>query len=546
MTGFRLLKIALLSLAMATSAGMAAAQTGAAAPTQTAPEQVAPEGPEALVIQERRGVRPPPLGAEMFTGPVPSASTNIVDPDYVLQPGDSVQVTMWGMVEGAHELTIDSQGNIVVPGVGPVSMTGVTAAQAPAVVERASRRIYNEGVQVYATPVSTAATRVLVTGPVERPGAFAGASDDALIVYLQRAGGIDPMRGSYRRIRILRNGQLLARADLYAFLREGALPQISFRNGDAIVVEEQGPIVSVTGDVRAPFTFEMAGQTGLGSDLMVFARPHPGATHAAIVGVRQAQPFSAYLPLHEFSAFTLQDGDRVQFESDSRSADVLVRVEGAHDGPSVFTEVRGATVAQVLAQVAIDPDADMEAIHLRRQSVREAQRQTLNEGLERLERTVLLSPARSPAEAASRSASLAFVTEYIERARQVEPLGILALSGLDLNLVRVETGDVIVIPRRSQVVTIAGEVNAPQSLLAHSGVSVSNYVRAAGGFTPRADRRNVLVFRQDGQLRQGGHAMPGDRILVMSKPDSTLLPFLRDLTQTIFQMAGVLVAVDRF
>ena len=40
--------------------------------------------------------------------------------------------------------------------------------------------------------------------------------------------------------------------------------------------------------------------------------------------------------------------------------------------------------------------------------------------------------------------------------------------------------------------------------------------------------------------------MPGDRILVMSKPDSTLLPFLRDLTQTIFQMAGVLVAVDRF
>lgn len=546
MTGSRLLKIAAMVAALTAPSGFAMAQTGAAAPIRVAPEQAAPQGPEALVIQERRGERPPPLGAEMFAGPAPEATTDVVDPDYVLQPGDTVQVTLWGMVEGNHELTIDSQGNVVVPGVGPIRLAGTTAAQAPAVVERASRRIYNEGVQVYATPVSTAATRVLVTGPVAQPGSFAGASDDALIVFLQRAGGIDPVRGSYRRVRVLRGGEVIARADLYDFLREGMLPRLSFRNGDAVVVEEQGPIVSVSGDVRAPFTFELASHTGQGGELMLFARPQPGATHVAVVGVRDGAPISHYMPLEAFSAFTLMDGDRVQFESDSRAANVLVRVEGAHGGPSVFTQARGTTVAQILAQVAIDYDADMESIHLRRQSVREAQQQTLNEGLERLERTVLLSPARSPAEAQSRATSLAFVTEYIARARQVEPLGILALSGQDLNQVRLETGDVIVIPRRSQVVTIAGEVNAPQSILVQSAGPVSDYVRAAGGFTPRADRRNVLVFRQDGQLREGGRAMPGDRILVMSKPDSTLLPFLRDLTQTIFQMAGVLVAVDRF
>src|SRR5690606_19247371 len=163
-------------------------------------------------------------------------------------------------------------GNVVVPGVGPIRLAGVAAAEAPAVVEQASRRVYNEGVQVYATPISTASTRVLVTGPVEQPGAYAGASDDALIVYLQRAGGIDPVRGSYRRVRVLRGGEVIARADLYDFLREGALPSISFRNGDAVVVEEQGPIVSVTGDVRASFTFELAGPTGQGGEIMRFAR----------------------------------------------------------------------------------------------------------------------------------------------------------------------------------------------------------------------------------------------------------------------------------
>lgn len=546
MTGIRLLKIAALAVALSAPSGLSMAQTGAAAPVRVSPDQAAPAGPEALVLQERLGERPPPLGAEMFAGRPPELTTDVSDPDYLLQTGDTVQVTLWGIVEGTHNLTIDSQGNVVVPGVGPIRLEGVSASQAPAVVERASRRVYNEGVQVYATPTATAPTRVLVTGPVARPGSFAGASDDALIVFLQRAGGIDPNRGSYRRLRVLRGGEVIARVDLYDFLREGLLPRLSFRNGDAVVVEEQGPVVSVSGDVRAPFTFELSGATGQGGELMLFARPQPGATHVAVVGVRGGAPISHYMTLNDFSAFTLMDGDRVQFESDARPTNVLVRVEGSHGGPSVFTEARGTTVAQVLARLAIDADADMESIHLRRQSVREAQQQTLNEGLERLERTVLLSPARSPAEAQSRSASLAFVTEYIARARRVEPLGILALSGQDLNQVRLESGDVIVIPRRSQVVTIAGEVNAPQSMLAQSAQAVSSYVRAAGGFTPRADRRNVLVFRQDGQLREGGRAMPGDRILVMSKPDSTLLPFLRDLTQTIFQMAGVLVAVDRF
>ncbi len=85
-----------------------------------------------------------------------------------------------------------------------------------------------------------------------------------------------------------------------------------------------------------------------------------------------------------------------------------------------------------------------------------------------------------------------------------------------------------------------------KSILAHPSGNTAQYVRIAGGFTRRADRSHVLVFRQDGQIREGARVEPGDRILVPTKPDSTLLPFIRDLTQTIFQMAGVLVAIDRF
>ena len=69
-------------------------------------------------------------------------------------------------------------------------------------------------------------------------------------------------------------------------------------------------------------------------------------------------------------------------------------------------------------------------------------------------------------------------------------------------------------------------------------------VLAGGLFAGLAAAR--LVQREWGSTDDEVAAeLPGDRILVMSKPDSTWLPFIRDLTQTIFQMAGVFVAIDR-
>lgn len=518
---------------------------GTTAPVQTPASERSVLGPEALVRAEARGVRPPPLGSELFLSTPPSGDNAIVDSGYVLKPGDQVRVTLYGLVDNDQQLTIDSQGNVLVPGVGPVRLAGVSAGEAPAVIERASRAIYSDGVQVYAAPVAAANIQVLVTGPVERPGAYAGGSDDAIVTYLQRAGGIDDERGSYRRVRVVRQGQTIAEADIYDFLQRGLTPQVNFRNGDAVVVGDQGSIVSVTGDVRAPYTFELAQPTGVGGEIMAFARPRPEVSHVAVVGVRQGQPYSAYLPMAEFASFPLYDGDRVQFESDVRSAEILVRIEGTAGGPSVFSVPRGSTVASVLAQAPISPEADMANIYIRRESVRQTQKQLLDDGLVRLERAMFTAPSRGPSEAAARAQSLSFVTDWIERARQVEPLGILALGDQDLNAVRLETGDVIVVPGYSQVVTIAGEVNAPQTTIFTGRSGVGDYVRLAGGYTPRADRGNVLVFRPDGRIRPDRRVQPGDRILVVGKPDSTLLPFIRDLTQTLFQTAGIFLAIDR-
>jgi hypothetical protein len=362
------------------------------------------------------------------------------------------------------------------------------------------------------------------------------------VLFLQRAAGIDANRGSYRRIRVVRAGETIATGDLYDFLRDGALPRVAFRNGDAIVVESQGSTVAVTGDVRSAYSFELSAPTGQGAEIMRYARPRPGANQVAIVGIRNGQPYSNYLSLADFANFTLMDGDRVQFESDIRASEVLIRVEAPHTGPSVFSVPRGTTVGAVLAQMSIDADADWASVHVRRASLQRTQKALLDEGLDRLERNILLAPALTSGVATARAQSASAAQQYIAVARQVQPPGILALGGRDLNAVLLESGDVVVIPRQSQIVSIGGEVQQPQSVVAGGPASVSSYVRLAGGFTPRADRRRILIFKPDGQLRQGTSVLPGDRVLIQGKPDSTLIALIRDLA---LSTASVFLSIDR-
>lgn len=537
-------RLVLLALAAMLVVAPAMAQDAGGAPTPVQAERPAPQGPRVLSSQELTGQRPTPLGAELFEGEAPTYSPQILDPSYMMQPGDRVSVSLYGGVTATMELSLDARGNIIIPNVGPVQLGGVRAGQVQGVVTSAVRRTYNETVKVYAAALVAAPIQVFVTGPVARPGAYPSAPGDSVVTLLQRAGGIDANRGSYRNVRIVRDGQVMAVADLYEFLRSGTLPNFSFRNGDAVVVGEQGPVVSVEGTVRAPFTFELDGPA-TGAQILTYARPRPETTHAALIGTRDRMPVTNYLGLDAFANQPVADGDRIRFEKDVRATQLAVRVEGAHDGPSVFTVPRGATVGQVLAMVQVDPTADQSAIYIRRESVRRTQKQMLEDSLFRLERAALTAPMRTPGEASARTQEAAFITQFIERARRIEPLGIVTLAGQDRERVLLETDDVIVIPEYSQVVTIAGEVQAPQSIL-HRSTRVADYVKAAGGFTNKADRRRILVLRADGGIREDGRVAPGDRILVLPKMDSKIFELVKDFTQILYQIAIAARAVDGF
>ena len=526
-----------------TSAQAVTATAQAGAGSQAAPLIGAnPATPAAtsLLQYQNAGIRPAPFGSELFSSANLTATTvGVVDPTYIMKPGDQIALTLWGSVPDTNAtVVVDTNGNIFVPGVGPVLVGGQTAGRIDAIVKSAAAAVYRTAVHIYAAPVTTVPITVFMTGPVVAPGPYAGLGSDSVVAFLQRAGGIDPNRGSYRNIIVRRNGQTVAHLDLYAFLRTGTLPAVSLHNNDVIVVGQQGPIVSVSGAARAPYTFELAGPSGVGEELLYYARPRPEANYVALLGFRDAKPLNAYVPVKDFARLPLLDGDRIGFSADENADTVVVQVTGAVNGPASYVVPKQTSLAAVLARISLEPMADRRWIYLQRVSAAFIQKQLLSEALARLQKAVYTQPAPTAALVSANAAQATTIQNYINFASQVQPIGIVAFPpGADLSQVSLEPNDIIVVPYKSQVVSIGGEVTEPQTVIYQPGKTIKDYVKRAGGFGQIANRGKILVIHPDASTDVNAIPGPGDRILVVVKLPGHFLDLAATLTQVLYQIA---------
>ena len=536
------------STSTVTTATSPSAPTTTSQPAPLLGASTEPTSPSSLLQYQTLGIRPAPFGSEMFSSANVSATTiGVVDPGYIMKPGDVVALTLWGSVPDANlQAVIDTNGNVVVPGVGPVKVGGLAAGQVDATIKRAAAAVYRNAVHIYAAPVTTVPITVFMTGPVTAPGPYAGLGSDSVVAFLQRAGGIDPNRGSYRNIIVKRNGQVVAHVDLYAFLRTGELPQVALRNGDVIVVGQQGPVVSVSGAARAPFTFELAGTSGVGEEILYYARPRPEANYVAVLGVRDAQPLNAYVTVPEFAGMPLMDGDRVGFSADALSDTVAIQVTGAFHGPGAYVVPRQTSVAAMIARIPLDSMADRRWIYLQRASVAVTQKQLLSESLARLQKAIYTTPPPVASLSGAYAAQAQTLQTYINFANQIMPIGNVAFPpGIDLSRVSLEPDDIIVIPFKSQVVSVGGEVTQAQTLIYEPGAPLKAYIRKAGGFSNLADQGHILIIHPDGSIQTNGAVTPGDRILVITKLPGHYIDIASALTQILFNTALAAIAISK-
>lgn len=519
-----------------------AAQLQAAAQAQqaaTMPAEVPLQAPQRYDYSANRATDV--FGASLFSGSFAAGGATQFNPDYMVAVGDRIQIRLWGGYTFDGILTVDPQGNLFVPQLGPVKLLGVRNRDLQRTLETAMRQVFRANVNGYASLAAAQPVRIYVGGFVNRPGMYNGTSMDSLLNYLDQAGGIDVDRGSFLNVQVKRGQQVRATVNLYDFLLQGSIPQIQLSDGDVIFIAPRQNTVRVTGLAANAKRFEFAGADLTIDELARLAKPAASATHVRVVRNTGTVRNTDYYPLSAAREVRVGNGDDVEFTADKKPGTITVRVEGEHQGQQEFVLPYGSRIGALLGQVRMTPLSDAASIQLYRVSVRERQRAMLQTSMRSLESAVLTARSGTSDEAVLRKQESDLILQWVERARKIEPSGQVQIaSNAARDELLLENGDVLRIPTRDGLVLVSGEVLFPNAVAFDGALKVRDYIARAGGYTQNAENSRVVIAHRDGSFEEGNpdtRLRAGDEVLVLPKVDVKSRQIFKDMTQIIYQIA---------
>ncbi len=247
-----------------------------------------------------------------------------VGPDYVVGPGDGLTVDLWGSVSQRLYRTVDREGRLALPEVGPVLVSGRSLGEVQHAVQQILRTQFRDvSADVSLSRLRT--IRVYVVGDVEHPGAYDISSLSTPLNSLFVAGG-PTARGSLRILRHYRGKQLVQEVDVYDLLLHGVRSDLKrLENGDTVLVPPIGAQITIEGAVRRPAIYELRGEKTLADALDLAGGILPTATLRKIQVQRvEAHQKRTMLSLDisetgsletinkELESFAIQDGDEVR------------------------------------------------------------------------------------------------------------------------------------------------------------------------------------------------------------------------------------------
>ena len=141
--------------------------------------------------------------------------------EYILGPGDEVDVSIWGGEEyKSYNLTVSAEGRLLVPPAGPIEVSGISLAAAELKVQQGLSRYFTGGSSSL-TLLKPRVFRVTVAGFVTVPGTYTVSAIDRVSDLLQAAGGV-MSSGSIRRINLYdRQRKPIEKVDLASYLIDG-------------------------------------------------------------------------------------------------------------------------------------------------------------------------------------------------------------------------------------------------------------------------------------------------------------------------------------
>ena len=315
-----------------------------------------------------------------------------VGANYILGPGDGVSLTAWGSVNLRQELTVDRNGELMIPKVGPVRVWGLPFDKAKTAVGEAMNRYYRN-YEMSLTLGKLRTIQVYVVGEVEAPGNYPVSALATVINALAAAGG-PSHNGSLRGVRVTRGAQTVTTVDLYDMLLSGDRNKdVQLQNGDTIFVPVIGPIVAVAGEVRRPAIYELNGRTTI-PDILKMAGGVAASGSLGRVQIERLENNSGRIALDfipkaggmeaELAGVELKDRDMVKVFPVQAAVRQVVVVKGNVQQAGEYQFRPGMRLSDLIPSTqALLPESYLDSVEITRMSPPDYRRELITVSLRR-------------------------------------------------------------------------------------------------------------------------------------------------------------------
>ena len=298
------------------------------------------------------------FGSELFDNPTLNFEPNLklaTPVNYILGPGDELQVSVYGIQEYNASIPVTVEGKVNIQYVGQIPVSGMTIEAATQKIKGAMGRVYSS-VRSGQSQVGVSLTRIRTIKVTligsKQPGNYSVSSLSTVYNALFLGGG-PGKNGSYRNIELLRNNKVYKKIDIYQFLVNGnQSDNVGLKDNDVIRIPAYTQRVTVEGKVRRPGIFEMkTGETF--NDLLSFASGFNEFAYTASVNVLQKtnKEFKVKdIKESEYGSYKPLAGDVFRVSKILNRFENRIKIQGAVFRPNIYSFYQGMRISDLIAQ----------------------------------------------------------------------------------------------------------------------------------------------------------------------------------------------------
>lgn len=317
-----------------------------------------------------------PFGYELFRGS-PDAyllgADMPVPDDYIVGPGDTVVIQLYGKESLQYELPVTREGDIQFPGIGPIRVAGLTFARLEDAIARRVQRQFI-GMRASTTIGRPRPIQVFVLGDVEKPGTYTVSGLSTVMSAVVASGGVKKI-GSLRNVQLRRSGKTITKVDFYDLLLRGDnRADARLQPGDVIFVSPVGKTVGMAGEVRRPAVYELKNEQTVQEIVALAGGFLPSASPQAIQIERIQSGRDRVLIDLDFGSdagrqTALNDGDIVRVRSVLDKAEGIVMLNGHVHRPGTYQWRQGMRISDLIGSISeLPPETDAHYLLIRRES----------------------------------------------------------------------------------------------------------------------------------------------------------------------------------